>query len=357
MLLFRIICLALLVFPVLPAAGAGTWPPVQDGLTFAWSTAFEPAHAFDPQGNQRIGWQFTPTGRAHLDHNGALVPDSGGFYAEGLGHLIPKDGEGTVVFSVRPNARSQRGPVLRLGEPPLLAAMQEDQRLRCEFKGDGGDAGLLAQFPPSERAASVGIAWDADGVSLYINGEIMSRENIVLSRLNSESQSLTLGLRKGEEGANWRGIVDGIAVYARALSGDEVRRLHESYAAKTANRDVVPQVRARVRLAGKSTVMTPRELAPYTQGLCVYRYDVLEILEGDYNEKHVHVAHWMVLDQTVLPFSNIEIGTEHELTLELLDDNPQLASENLSDDIVDDFTLPYFYDAGGRAIAYAAPED
>jgi len=117
-----------------------------------------------------------------------------------------------------------------------------------------------------------------------------------------------------------------------------------------AARTPVPQLQVQAKLVGKSTVLTPEDIAPYTQGLCVYRYEVEKVLDGTYDQPYLHVAHWMVLDERLLPFSKAAIGQECELTLELLNDNPQLAQENLSDDIVEDFSIPYYFDAGGCSL-------
>ena len=100
--------------------------------------------------------------------------------------------------------------------------------------------------------------------------------------------------------------------------------------------------------------MAPAELAPYTQGLTVFQYDVVKVLSGSYKKALLNVAHWTVMDQQAVPLAPFTAGAVFDLQLELFDENPQLAAENLSDDIVDDFSIPYVYDAGGASLQGAA---
>lgn len=342
-----------LLLPAMGVAAVATtsWPPIQDGLAFAWSTAFEPAQALDSEGKPRLGWQFTPKHHARLNHHCALVIDGGGFVAEGvtewLGQSIAGSGACSVVLWVQPGAPARPGTILRLGDDTGISISQHGATLRASGLGAAVEAELSEGGGPFALALTLSDV----GLAFYVNGEKRAEASRDTTVTLGETPPLTLG--KPEGGAGWTGTAEGLAIYARALAPAEIASLAAARAEIVRARKPVTQLQVRARLAGKSTVMEPRDLAPYTQGLCVFRYEVLEVLGGDYGESYIHVAHWMVLDQTLLPFSGAEIGSEHALTLELLEDNPQLDAENLSDDIVDDFSLPYYFDAGGCSTATA----
>ena len=345
-----------LLLPAMGVAAVATtsWPPIHDGLGFAWSTAFEPAQALDSDGKPRLGWQFTPKGHARLNHHGALVLDGGGFVAEGvsewLGKSIGKSGACSVVLWIHPGAPAPQGTILHLGDDTGISISQTGSSLHAA----GSGAKVEADLPEGGGPFALALALSDVGLALYVNGEKRAESSLETTVGVGELPPLTLG--KPEGGAGWTGTAEGLAIYARALAPAEIEALATACADIVRARNPLSQLQVRARLAGKSTVMEPRDLAPYTQGLCVYRYEIVDVLAGDYAESYIHVAHWMVLDQTLLPFSGAEIGSEHTLTLERLEENPQLDAENLSDDIVDDFSLPYYFDAGGCSTA-TAPKD
>ena len=55
-----------------------------------------------------------------------------------------------------------------------------------------------------------------------------------------------------------------------------------------------------VRVRHDSTVPTPQLIAPYKHGLQALEYDVIEVIEGDYGESMLVVAHWVIRDGAVL---------------------------------------------------------
>ena len=97
---------------------------------------------------------------------------------------------------------------------------------------------------------------------------------------------------------------------------------------------------------------TLAQLAPYTQSLAVYEYKVDKVRAGTYPDQKLYVAHWAILDNTRLPFAEVSPGAKYTLILEPFEDQPQLQSENLNDSIVEDFSLPLFYDAGGTSLGF-----
>lgn len=100
-------------------------------------------------------------------------------------------------------------------------------------------------------------------------------------------------------------------------------------------------VNARVR--SDAEIPTPESIAPYVNGLLALEYDVMEILEGTYDEKTLIVAHWVIRDRQVLDTAPRPSETMMRLTLELYDLHPELEGERLVMD-TSAFELPMYYD-------------
>ena len=73
-----------------------------------------------------------------------------------------------------------------------------------------------------------------------------------------------------------------------------------------------------IRLRGKMTMKTafpsPTD-APYPTGAYAAEYQVLDVLEGDYEEDAVLVFHWAFRDKVLQESAGFEVGSERELNL------------------------------------------
>ena len=88
---------------------------------------------------------------------------------------------------------------------------------------------------------------------------------------------------------------------------------------------------------------TPRDIAPYRNGLLVLEYEVLEVLDGQYDETLLLAAHWIIREATVLETAARPSGTVVRMTLEPYAAHHELEGERLVMDS-DRFDLPLFYD-------------
>ncbi|MCF6287197.1 MAG: LamG domain-containing protein, partial [Candidatus Hydrogenedentes bacterium] len=334
------------------------WPAERGELLFAFSDDFTPSYAPGLDGKPLLGWHFTPTGYGRIRHDGALLLGRGGFFAEQIGAFLSaslQDGEGfTATMWLTPETRLEDGAVMTLGhEVPSkngwLRIEQHGSFLRIGIATKSGPFDLLAADVKAAITTSITVSCNRTHAVIFRDGVEVARKALPAALVRPEGLTLRLG-SSSPDVVGWKGAVEGICLYGRALSATEVRTLHDSTAQRRSQREHVPSLHVRAVLRGKSTVPTPEELAPYTQGLTVFLYEVVKVLSGDYDGSQLHVAHWTVLDERALAFASVLEGSMHELRLEPYDGNPQLAAENLSDDIVEDFTIPYFYDAGGRSL-------
>ena len=101
------------------------------------------------------------------------------------------------------------------------------------------------------------------------------------------------------------------------------------------------------RVTADVPVPTPRDIAPYRNGLLVLEYDVLEVIDGVYDETRLLAAHWIIRDAALLDTATRPAGTVVRMTLEPYAAHPELEGERLVMDS-DRFDLTLFYDPALR---------
>ena len=97
------------------------------------------------------------------------------------------------------------------------------------------------------------------------------------------------------------------------------------------------------RVIADVPVPTPRDIAPYRNGLLVLEYEVLEVLDGRYDATTLLVAHWIIRDATLLDTARRPSGTVVRMTLDPYAAHDELEGERLVMDS-DRFDLPLYYD-------------
>jgi hypothetical protein len=172
----------------------------------------------------------------------------------------------------------------------------------------------------------------------------------------------------GSDGAakrDWRGRLEGVALFARAVGAEEARRRFREQAARARLR-AAPVVRIRARLLERSQVPGVLAADPYYRLLAFYRYRVEWVIDGPCQAclpphkrlegREISVAHWVILRGAVLPFADAPVGSRFDLVLEHLADNPKLEWDDQVDSLSPgSLALPHYYDAGGLSVTYEAP--
>ena len=88
---------------------------------------------------------------------------------------------------------------------------------------------------------------------------------------------------------------------------------------------------------------TPTSIAPYREGLLGIEYDVVRVVEGQYDARVIVAAHWIIRDGQTLAGADRPRGGTYRLTLDPYDMRPELEGKRLVMD-AEDLTLPLFYD-------------
>jgi hypothetical protein len=97
------------------------------------------------------------------------------------------------------------------------------------------------------------------------------------------------------------------------------------------------------RVVESAPIPTPKSILPYRRALLVNEYEIVQVVEGTYEETKILVAHWVIRNGQVLSTAVREEGTVHRLTLEAYDSHAELEGERLVMDS-DAFNLRLYYD-------------
>ena len=95
---------------------------------------------------------------------------------------------------------------------------------------------------------------------------------------------------------------------------------------------------------------TPRDIAPYREGLHAIAYDVVRVIEGEVESPVIAVAHWIIRDGRSLAGAARPAGARYRLMLESYDAHPELEGKRLVM-AARDPTLALYYDLASAAAA------
>lgn len=105
-----------------------------------------------------------------------------------------------------------------------------------------------------------------------------------------------------------------------------------------------PRVKVEGRLVEIAPTPSVASIAPYTQALVVYGYEVVKVVEGECAAPKILVAHWAIRDKKILDLGK-KLGGIYPLELELFDGHPELEGERLIMES-DEYNLPLYYEIG-----------
>ncbi len=131
------------------------------------------------------------------------------------------------------------------------------------------------------------------------------------------------------------------ALYQSPLSSEHLE-MNSSYAFKkhSAGNEIKTLV-VEAKLSETTEIPAPDSIGAYRRALVVNSYDVLKVVDGNYDEEKIVVAEWAVLDRQIIKKYSDEPQVER-LVLEAFDDHPELEGERQMMDIFEpDLTMYY----------------
>jgi hypothetical protein len=201
------------------------------------------------------------------------------------------------------------------------------------------------------RPVHLVVARGSGTVAAYLDGKRVAESKQFAGDFGAwTAQPLAFG-REGDSAPSWRGELESVAVYARALSGEEVLR---NYGALSKIKQHPSAPANRVRVTAKLTATTPLPpnlrgaLGTYPRALAVSTFEVEKVTAGTLPQggRRILVAQWAALDWEFAPGAKARawaIGKAFELVLDPWEANPQLDSD-LIWDTSGEFDLPMFFD-------------
>jgi len=329
----------------------GFWPPSTDGLVFVWENGNAsntiPAESF-------VGelCRVIPTGQAKLNRFWAMDLAHGSFHAEQ-----------TMSANVRDRLRASHQFTLAVVVTPShtdgtrathvvsYGATDAEWAFVLAQRGGALLVGLDSSAPEQARLRDVGrleegivrhvVVTVADGaLTAYMDGRKVSFYDDVPMDLSVwEEPQLWFGAAPDGSG-DWSGRLEGIALYNRALSRDEVQRHYRAYAERLTGRTPLPTLEADALLTRKRDI--PKDTA-YPNTLVVFDYRVDAVREGAYNRRQALVAHWGNLNgRRQIATEELRVGHAYRIRIEPFDAHPELAALQIVMNL-DDLHLPLFY--------------
>jgi hypothetical protein len=332
---------------------APEWPTNRKGLMFLWENAHTPAQVFDRTGHayRDVAFELTPHGRVRYTRDGAMKLEGGFFVAEGiggeLGAAIGRTGELTVEMRVStdgPQSDDRRtffacGP----SEPDdvprgSVILAQLDDGLEW-FGGGGWRREPDGNIRPS-RSAHVVVSLRKGGGTASVDGRGRGRGVV------SHPQPIHVTPERVVFGSpEWRGTIEAVAIYSRALDPRETQANELAYDRQVSKRAHVTASNVAARLVATPVLPDPSQSA-YKRAWAAFEYETEQVHSGAVPMGRIVVARYVWLDGEQLPAAHAEPGARHELLLEPYEANTQIHSERQFhlDDV--DLDTPMFYDVG-----------
>jgi hypothetical protein len=332
--------------PATPTPAAEGWPLQRDKVAFLWENRNKQIVAFDPAGKEVTNYALTLNGRSRYGSFFTLLMKEGTFTADNAAAHIVAACRQSGAFSLEAFLTpAQTDPAGASDLIALAGAKGNVLALRCEkgkllvvVRTAKGQTQL--GLGPAGNAPTHLVVTFADGnLASYFDGKVGAKWPAA-GALDWEADRLVFG---GDNSA-WKGLLEGVAIHARALSAAEAQESCQKYRERIASRKAHTRLVIQAKLVVLSKTPTFEKIAPYLRATVLYEYEIEKVVSGAYAGKRIRVAHWGVLDRKQYPIPR-EMGKSYTLTVEPFAENPQLESECMADDLPMDPDLPTYYEA------------
>ena len=329
------------------AAGAESWPGSRDGLEFAWQASNRPNLVTDPVTQSTRSCRVTPRGVAVFGRFFDMDLRGGEFVVEG--EREPRPAASAKTHQVTVEAVITPGPapkaVARIitfsagAGPANFMLGQEGDELVLHLRTSetaGADVPAMKLGNVAEgRPVHVLVSYSPGHLMCLRDGEPVALPPLGGDLGNWAPQAIVFG-------GGWKGQIEGVAIYSRALGAEEAKAHYALAAARVKGRKAAERLVFEARLVATTATPDPKDIAPYVRALTGHRYEVVKVEQGRYDRKELLAAHWAILDKTVLPTTR-RVGESYRLVLERFEDHPELEPERL---VMDGATsdLPLFYE-------------
>lgn len=185
----------------------------------------------------------------------------------------------------------------------------------------------------NDRPYHLVVTCDGQILTTYFNGAIISQIQLERGGLGDwTSGVLQIGDPRPLDEKGWRGGVDGVAVFSRALTADEIAKNYSVAQEKIS----VRKPSSRIKISGKLEQITalPEDAlrGPYSRVLTARTYSVKKVQAGTYESgKSMVVFHDAVINRQPVAGLPDKIGETYPLEVEPVSQHPELkATEKIN---------------------------
>lgn len=348
------------------AVSTERWPSAEtmDGVQYIWANSLSPnMNVIDVDGRPYFKCRNRLIDRARYGQfgqgiflNGGLtglqmedrladaVKKSGAFSLEMALFALPqKTYEENAVIAAQ--ASSQDDGNFLLSQSVLYNRPQFQVKVRT---GEASlkDVRAVELFNlPLKKVTHFAMTYEAGTLSVYLDGkpkEAISLPKGPKGKLNWKPHPLVFGALKNGD-ANWPGFVENIAVYAQALTPEQVAAHAKYYFGTLPAKKGSPEIRVKAKLLEMTAQRPPESLGAYRRDLVEYAYEIEEVLSGTLEEEQIKVLHWSILDRKPLPETK-KVGETYTLRIAPAELRPELEGERVNGGQLSDPTLSAYLD-------------
>lgn len=334
------------------------WPGNHDGIVYRWESARANNVVHDPKNDRVLPSRL----KGNYDRDGwlRLAGDQAGtgFFAQtGKGmdfHQVVSANRFTMEVVIQPEEQSQDAAPGNFprriincsawhdGDWNFLLGQQDDKLVASirtaenflDMDGNPTTNALHGRAPVIElftfsdtEPHHVVVTYEPGKLKAYVDGKQVLDSDQVTGDLKWGYGELVFGGNHNSGRQRWRGRMRNMALYARALTPEEVRN---HYTVIQPDIRPLPRIAVRAELHAVSTTPTPESIAPYTEALIVNEYKVQEVLEhsGEWNGPKVEagqtirVYQWGLMHRKPTENASLKPGAVRELTLEAYEAHP-----------------------------------
>ncbi|MEM8994183.1 MAG: hypothetical protein AAGF23_05260, partial [Acidobacteriota bacterium] len=319
------------------------WPARPEDLVFLWQSARHPNRVQDADGRPQATL-LDPRGPAFTDRHGAMVLRGGAFQGDipTMQRLLDGAKAGNeLTLELSFEAERVRAPAPGAlfafggGSRRHLILSQEDDRLVLRL----ATASHSRTGPPAVDVGRVtggpqhlAVSYSPGQLLAVLDGEVTAESTPSRSGFfHWRPTFLRLGAEGPPAGADaevlhrpWRGRLEGVAVYGRALDLGEALDNRGRYGDLRARRVEVPRREVGATLVRRAEIPSLEQIAPYREALAVFEYRT----DGG---GPLSVVHRVLLDGRRTAMADLAPGTRLELRVEPFSEQTQLESLYLSE--------------------------
>ncbi len=340
---------------------ARQWPGSKDGLVFLWDNARAASRFTDDETGEIISDMPDPNALATYGPGYSMDCWGGQFISSDAGKRISRRCAAAnavtveIVVTPRGMGNENDGAILTLQDGKewrtnnlLLEQWRGEFHMYLlrwkDHEGTHGNWMKLGDIDGTRPHHILVTACDKY-IKAFVDGRrtLVDVDRKVKFPTAWEPRTLRVGaVEKGDW--DFTGLVRSVAIWDRPMTDAEARHHYDIARRRLVDWKIPRQVKVRAKLIEATPTPSKRDIGRYHRALVHYLYEVREVLSGKLDADRVIVAHWAIMDDEVVEsIGQRKVGQTYTLTVEPMDEHPELSSEWTVAGL-DEIDAPMYYD-------------